>query len=305
MKRGILIYGVLLILLILGQGLRAPADWASAYCNLHFKLLGFQKKMLEIKDSRFDQTFSMNYHIAGAGSQIVILHDLSDNVQSWYNIVASLVTDHQVVLMEIDSDEKNVVLDFFLLREALSHLSEHEHSSERTLIGHGFGAQLILRKSIHQSSINKKQEDKIVLINPLGFDRLPEKTFFIPQSLNELARRDELLRTGSSFKLINQDRLKFFDNPIYEHLYEQLRFHPLDTNQLKNIQQPVELIWSANDPFLMQPELPQNLTENFANARLEILKSCGYAPHIECSEELISLIKYSLSSQSPEDRKSP
>ena len=299
MKRGLLIYGVLLILLILGQGLRAPAAWTAAYRDLRLSLLGFQTKTLEIKDPRFEQSFLMSYRVAGVGPQIVILHDLSDDLQSWYDVSDQLVKSHQVILMGLANDDKNVVFDFLLLQESLSALLHNEYSEQRTLIGHGFGAQVILRRYLQASEASEKGV-KLVLISPLGFDKLPQRSFFMPQNPSELAQRDEVLKQEVSFELLNQDRLEFFQNRVYEQLYEQLRFHPLEASELSRIQLPVDLIWGAQDPFLSDPELPQKLSGTFGDARLKILESCGYAPHLECSDQLTSLIKYTQSSQALE-----
>ena len=242
----------------------------------------------------------------GAGPHLVLLHGSGHQAGAWAAIVAGLMKDHTLHVLDLpghgDSEPGSGPLAMAVVVAGVeAYLATLD--GKATLVGNSFGAWL----ATVQAHRHPETVDRIVLVNGGALFHVPAQGLSLTPADREAARRVmAALRDPASPELpdavLDDVVRRAGSGPIGRLLQDppSLMAHLLD-GKLGEVTVPVDVLWGGSDR-LMTLDYARRMESELPRARLTVLEKCGHIPHGECPDRFLAALRGVLEQPPPEPR---
>jgi pimeloyl-ACP methyl ester carboxylesterase len=236
---------------------------------------------------------------AGQGKPLVILHSVEGSLgwRAYQRQLAEQFTVYAPSLPGFDQSQRPEWLESFtdLTRFTLWLLQEL-NLSKVSLLGHSMGGwlaaemavtcpQIIDRLVLADAAGIQPQKGEITDIFLHGQDGARQMAFF---DIKKIPEYDELF----GHKPSREEREIIIQNQenTIRYCWKPYMFNRSLPHLLPRVQAPTLVIWGKDDRIIPL-ECGERYQQGIRGARLEVLAQCGHHPHLEKTEQFVSLVR--------------
>lgn len=213
-------------------------------------------------------SLNLHYKCLGQGQPVVLIHGSSNDWREWQMNLPILAREFRVYALDLPGfglSESSEPLSLPWMSSFLNSFMHESGINKAHLIGHSLGGMIALAFALDFP----ERVGKVVLVNSAG--------------LGELSPAGQLLLSairGIKKALGKHKETKYRKGSAEEWIL---------VNRLKEVKQPVMLIWGEWDPYLSisHARLAQSL---IPNCQLYPFRRCRHAPHRERPERFNNLV---------------
>lgn len=239
-----------------------------------------------------------SYYSAGQPARplVVLLHGMTSSADVYRELMHELADEYWLVAPDIPGFGHSDETEPFVLPHLVEWLASFREAlelPEMILVGHSFGGALAASYTIQYG----KDVSRLLLVAPaiLAADRYPDfiKRLGITLGLADLSgalsQSPQLLRSQSGRAFYDPDSIHESVWPRRMQYAEQSRasgdvlkalaFQDMKP-QLRQIHQPVCIIWGENDPVIPSIQA-EEIAEELPDSRTIIWNECGHLPFLE------------------------
>ena len=246
----------------------------------------------------------------GAGEPIVLVHGFPTSGHVWGELVPLLPRGHRVVVVDLlgygRSDRPGrASLSVEAHAQRVLQLMDALGISAATLVGHHLGGAIVQAVAVRAP----QRVTRVALVDSIGADVTVTGTFALVRAFLPVARvlPSSLLfrglRADLGHRYMDPDRgrhsidlyLRPFESDggrrtLLRHIasFDEREIASLTTS-LANVQQPVALIWGADDRFV-PPSVARELRSKLPHATLDIIESARHFTPEEAPERIASVV---------------
>lgn len=260
--------------------------------------------------------YRINYVVSGEGPPLVLIHGANIGWGQWLPNIKALSENFQVIALDLPGCGGSTPVNFRSLSldvcvETVAALCKELDITGLAVIGHSYGSAIAIKLAQRP----ELAVTKVVLVNPLGFDRhVPHR-----QKLVTLFPFAKLL-SRTAVKPSRSNMSKFLADPLvakdrvtaelvdyfWSGAAENSNNHPLLfmnsltspfllkaelllTNEAAQLRQPLLVIAGEKDPLIPLDKLKKAL-RNVPKSRLQVLPDTGHVVSLERSREFNELV---------------
>lgn len=242
-------------------------------------------------------TIHYEYHPAknkDSEGVLVLIHGYLSSSFSFRYLIPFLTQRYSVASLDLPGfgkSEKSKGFHYSMAQYAKTVLAlmDHLKIDKASLIGHSMGGQIALQTA----KLFPKRMNKVVLLAASGylkpFNRwlvlasyLPFFPWIVKKGFEKRNAKQLLLQVVYDSKLIDQSMIDGYVHPMleknfYHALVRLLRHHGGDllSEQLKNIQTPILLIWGKEDR-IVPLNVGERLSQDLPNSSLKVYEQTGH-----------------------------
>lgn len=262
-----------------------PMDLFISFTRTQLEANGFSRQQAEVEGR------AMVWWSKGEGAPLVLIHGVSDQAGTWFQVAPALANDYRVLLVDLpghgESEPAAGPLPMSLVLSGFeSWLQAHAVQPDGPppiLVGNSMGAWLAtLVAQRHPAWVSR-----VVVVNggPLRADS--GELDLLPADREEARQLMAALRDPGSPPTpdpVLDDLVRRAPKGQVSRMFaaeEDLESYLFTEDRLGEITTPVDLLWGASDRF-MGLDYPKRLLAGLPNARLARLEKCGHLPQAEC-----------------------
>lgn len=247
-----------------------------------------KKDMLEQK--AFIKNLEIYYKTAGEGKPLLILHGWESKSDNWIKVMELLSSKIKVIIPDLPGFGKSNkpplpwTLDDYV--SFVEEFKDHLGLEKFYLLGHSFGGAVAVKYAL----CNKVNKLFLVAASCIRRKTLKKKILFVVSKVFKIFGFIPYLRKAFYRFFVKSDYLtakglmkKTYLNVIKEDL----------TGELKNIKDPVLIVWGENDTITPLKEA-QIIKENIKGSKLVVIPSAGHDLERKTPEALAKKILCSI-----------
>ena len=233
----------------------------------------------------------------GAGSGVLLIHDLGDDASVWTDVIDTAFAHHRVAAVDLPghggSAPSTGPLTARDVTAGVERAAAQLGAGAISLVGHGAGGWLALDFARHHPT----RVSHLVLINAWWLPGDEIRRTLMPHSRDE-ARLMTALLDGRAFTppdFVLDDLARHTDEGPIARLLGTTPdpLPPFDPIELHALAIPVTIIWSRHDA-LLPPALVERLRADLPRATLIQVDACGHVPMRECPGALADALAAAL-----------
>ena len=271
---------------------------------LYLRLLGARRRVLETGE------VSLVYYVIGPedGEPWVLLHGLGSVAATWSPVMRGLRRSCRMLVPELSAlGGTKCPGDGFGIQSAVEILQElldrEAGSRPVTLLGLSLGGWMAVRHALR----HPERVSRLVLVDAGGYRDQDWETVQSLVNVRDLAGVDRLYRAlfvkvPWVMSLSKATFLKVYTSPAVRNVLAELsETDTFDDADLGSLRMPAALIWAEQDG-LFTVETGRAMAAAIPRARLEIVRDCGHAIHLERPRALTAAIQRFRRARIPQSR---
>lgn len=260
---------------------------------LYLRLLGARRRVLHAGE------ISLVYYVIGPrhGEPWVLLHGLGSIAATWAPVMLGLRRSCRMIVPELSAlggtKCPNGGLGIGAAVEILQTLIDRELGGRPvTLTGLSLGGWIAVRMALEHPG----RVSRLALVDAGGYRDQDWEQIQSLVSVEDLAGVDRLYkalfhRVPWIMRLSRATFLRAYTSRAVRGVLESLsEDDTYDDADLARLRMPTALIWAERDG-LFTVETARAMAAAIPRSRLEILRSCGHAVHMECPRGLVSALE--------------
>ncbi|MBC7743778.1 MAG: alpha/beta hydrolase [Flavobacterium sp.] len=256
----------------------------------------------------------MNYHRAGSGKPLLLIHGIGGSWTSWGPVLSALEKTNDVIAVDLPGFGTSAPLSgpvtIYTLADAITDFLKEKDLLGIDAVGSSMGARLVLELARRGNILGS-----VVSLDPGGFwegwerhalfasltisikavralqsimplltqSKLGRKVLFAQLS----AHPDNISPSLAISEMKNYAASSSFDELLYNLVYGEEQ----QGSKKGSIKKPLVIAWGLND-YVCFPGQAQRAMDLFEDARLYWFKNCGHFPHWDSPEETVHLINH-------------
>ncbi|ELR70538.1 hydrolase, alpha/beta fold family protein [Fulvivirga imtechensis AK7] len=264
------------------------------------KPYSFTTHYLDINDST-----TIAYVDEGRGDKtLIFVHGLATYLPSWQKNIPELKKHYRCIAIDLpgygrsSKSLSHATMSYYA--QSINQLIEKLKLEKVTMVGHSMGAQVSMTVALQYP----EKVESLILAAPAGFETFNEKeaiwlrSIFKPEAVAAASPEQIRFNYGLNFykmtadvEFMIQDRIKMTaakDFMLYCKTISKGVSGMLDEpvfQQLKDLQQPVMVVYGENDALIPNPILHKAVTtadiakkghEQLPNSQLKMIRECGH-----------------------------
>jgi pimeloyl-ACP methyl ester carboxylesterase len=269
-----------------------------------------------------DAPLSLHSEEEGTGQPLLLIHGFGASSYSWRAVRAELARSHSVIAIDLKGfgrSDKPLDDDYAAHDQAklLMQLLDIRGLKEVSIAGHSFGGGVALTLALELNRKHPGRLKKLILVDSIAYEQGlppafhvlrtplvgPASAAIVPPVVQSTAA---LVLAYKDSAKITQEAIDAYARPMREagnrhalvRTAEKIlpEYVNILTYQYRTIQQPVLLIWCRDDR-IVPLTVGQRLARELANARLEVIETCGHVPQEEEPAQTANLMQRFLSAR--------
>jgi pimeloyl-ACP methyl ester carboxylesterase len=240
------------------------------------------------------------YWAGGAGPAVFFLHGVNDQAGTWVRVIAPLLDQHRVVLLDLAGHGASAPADGPLsvkdLLDGVETVVAAESREGRvTLVGNSLGGWLaLLYADRHPDRVRQ-----VVLVNGAAVkdDGSGRKVNLLPRNRQEAAQALQATMSPASAPVpgfVMDDLVRRAPgSPLARLMASPTADEFLIDARLGGLRMPVTLIWGEDDQ-LLPVAYAKKVAAALPLAELVVLPRCGHIPQRECPDQLLPALDRAL-----------
>ncbi len=267
----------------------SPMEFFIAYSRAQLRGSGFERHAATVAGQ------PMVWWQKGSGPTLIMIHGVSDQAGTWFQVASALADDHRLLLVDLPGHGESgpaagplpmsTVLDGF--GAWLERHGTPDDGSSVTLVGNSMGAWVALATVLEPTHL----VERVVMVNggPLRVDS--GDLDLLPADREEARRLMAALRDAASPPIADpvlDDLVRRAPHGQVQRMLDaqqNLDSHLMDDGAkgLGRIKTPVDILWGVSDRYLGR-DYAQRLLAGLPRARLTWIAACGHLPQAECPQ---------------------
>ncbi|MDG3087448.1 alpha/beta fold hydrolase [Vibrio hannami] len=246
----------------------------------------------------------LNYKLQGSGPNVLLIHGLFGNLDNLGLIARDLVTDYQVLSVDLRNHGLSFHSDdhtYQAMTDDIYELVAHLHLADLHVIGHSMGGKVAMRFASDHADLCKSM---IVMdMAPVAYkQRKHDNVFAGLQAVVESkpTKRSQAMQLMAQHIEMEGVRQFLGKSLFSKDGYLQWRFNVpsilknywniLGWETIKNCEIPTLFLKGANSDYLTQEHQPL-VQQQFSNAKAHVIANTGHWLHAEKPSEVIRAIR--------------